>query len=105
VKVNHSRRTKNASGHESTRGTAEFFKDFGVIPCPSTYGGGIEGKTGEVSRIGFLFFLSFFFFFWYKGLNSGPSPLATPPTYFCEAFFEIGSCELFAWAGFELPSS
>jgi hypothetical protein len=36
----------------------------------------------------------------YWGLNSEPTPWATPPV-----FFELGSCKLFAWAGFELQSS
>jgi hypothetical protein len=37
----------------------------------------------------------------YWGLNSGPSPWATPPALFGEEFFGIGSHELFTWAGFE----
>jgi hypothetical protein len=36
---------------------------------------------------------------WYWGLNSGSIPWATPPVLFCDGFFKIGSCELFAWAG------
>jgi hypothetical protein len=46
--------------------------------------------------------ISFFFFF--VVLNSGPTPWATLPAFFlCGVldFFEIGSRELFAWAGFE----
>jgi hypothetical protein len=39
------------------------------------------------------------------GLNSGPVPWATSPALFCEGFFEIGSPELFAQAGFEPRSS
>jgi hypothetical protein len=36
-----------------------------------------------------FFFLSFFFFFLlYWGLNSGPTPLATPPALFCDFFFQ-----------------
>jgi hypothetical protein len=51
-----------------------------------------------------------FFFLWYWGLNSGPSPWVTspappPPFSFVKVFFEIGSCELLAWAGFEPQSS
>jgi hypothetical protein len=51
-------------------------------------------------------YLSLFFLFsQYWGLNSGPTPLAIPPAPFCfflvkGFFFEIGSLELFAWAGF-----
>jgi hypothetical protein len=54
-----------------------------------------------------VFINSFFFFFLqYWGLNSGPSPWATPSAqFFLIAFFEIGSRELFAQAGFELRSS
>jgi hypothetical protein len=43
----------------------------------------------------------FFSFLWYWGLNSGPTPWATPPALFCEGFFKTGSHKLFAWAGFE----
>jgi hypothetical protein len=52
-----------------------------------------------------LFFF-FFFFWWYWGLNSEPTPLShsTSP-FFCEGFFKLGSCELFAWADFEPLSS
>jgi hypothetical protein len=38
-------------------------------------------------------------------LNSGPIPWATLPVLSCDCFFEIVSCELFAWAGFQLWSS
>jgi hypothetical protein len=38
---------------------------------------------------------------WFKGLHL--EPLYQP--YFSEGFFEIGSQELFTWAGFESPSS
>jgi hypothetical protein len=31
----------------------------------------------------------------YWGLNSGPTPWATPPVLFCDGFFKIGSRELF----------
>jgi hypothetical protein len=41
--------------------------------------------------------------FW--GLNSGPTPWATPPAIFLWCDFLIGSHELFAWAGFEPQSS
>jgi hypothetical protein len=37
-------------------------------------------------------------------LNSDPTPLHLEP-FFVMDFFEIGSQELFAWAGFELRSS
>jgi hypothetical protein len=36
--------------------------------------------------IGFFYFL-FFVFLWCWGLNSGPTPRATPPVLFCEGFF------------------
>jgi hypothetical protein len=49
--------------------------------------------------------LGFFFSFWYRGLNTGPIPQATPPALFCDGyFFEIGSLELFSWADFKLQS-
>jgi hypothetical protein len=38
---------------------------------------------------------------WYWRLNSGPTPWATPSALFCDFFFKIGSCKLFAKAGFE----
>jgi hypothetical protein len=41
----------------------------------------------------------------YWGLNSGPSTWATPPALFVMGIFAIGSCELFAQAGFEPWSS
>jgi hypothetical protein len=41
----------------------------------------------------------------YWGLNSGPSPYATPPAPFVMNIFEIGSLELFAQVGFELRAS
>jgi hypothetical protein len=47
--------------------------------------------------------LGFFVLFclWYWGLNSGPSPGATPlPQFFVIVFLEIGSGKLFAQAGF-----
>jgi hypothetical protein len=45
-----------------------------------------------------------FFFFQNWGLNSGPTPWATPPAFLCEGFFfETGSRELFASAGFKPP--
>jgi hypothetical protein len=52
-------------------------------------------------------FVLFLHFLWYWGLNSGPTPWATPPAHFYEFFFyfERGSHELFAWIGFELRSS
>jgi hypothetical protein len=37
--------------------------------------------------------------FQYQCLNSGPTHWATPPALFHEGFFEIGSCKLFALAG------
>jgi hypothetical protein len=54
----------------------------------------------------YLPFLFFFFFTcsigaWTQGLHL--EPLHQPC--FCERFLEIGSCELFAWAGFELLAS
>jgi hypothetical protein len=47
----------------------------------------------------------FFFFLWYQGLHSGATPWTTPPALFVMGIFEIGSCELFAWAGFKPRSS
>jgi hypothetical protein len=51
------------------------------------------------------FILLFFFFCctgaWTQGIHL--EPLCQP--YFCEVFFEIGSCELFPWTGFKLQSS
>jgi hypothetical protein len=42
----------------------------------------------------------------YWGLNSGPLPWALhQPSFLVIGFFEIGSWELFAWAGFELQFS
>jgi hypothetical protein len=48
---------------------------------------------------------SSFFFFVIWGLNSGPILWATPPALFVKGFFETGSYELFAQAGFESQSS
>jgi hypothetical protein len=47
---------------------------------------------------------SIFFPLWYCGLNSGPTlePLHQP--FFVIGFFEIGSQELFVWAGFKTRS-
>jgi hypothetical protein len=49
--------------------------------------------------------LFFVFFLWhYRDLNSGPpAPLCQP--FFVMVFFEIGSHELFVWAGFKPQSS
>jgi hypothetical protein len=47
----------------------------------------------------------FFFFLRFWGLNSGPSPWATVPTFFVIGIFKIGSHQLFSWAGFEPWSS
>jgi hypothetical protein len=47
------------------------------------------------------FVISFFFFLQYWGLNSGPTPRATPTNPFCDEFLEIGSLEEFAQAGSE----
>jgi hypothetical protein len=47
--------------------------------------------------------MAFFFFFYGTGvLTQGPhlEPLHQP--FFVKGFIEIGSLELFAWAGFEL---
>jgi hypothetical protein len=45
-------------------------------------------------------------FLQYWGLNSGPTPWATPPALFCVmGFFEKGSCKLFVQAHFEQWSS
>jgi hypothetical protein len=53
-----------------------------------------------------MFNLKKIFFLCYWGLNSGPILWATPTViYFVSGFFEIGSCELFAQAGFKPPSS
>jgi hypothetical protein len=49
--------------------------------------------------------MDFFFFFWYWGLNSGPSPWATPPALFVMGIFETGSHKLFAQVSFEPRSS
>jgi hypothetical protein len=38
-----------------------------------------------------LTFYLFYFILWYWGLNSGPTPWATPPILFLKGFFEIGS--------------
>jgi hypothetical protein len=59
------------------------------------------------SRIQFYHILCECVCVWYWGLNSGPSPWATEllhQPYFCEGFFEIVSCKLFALAGFQLRS-
>jgi hypothetical protein len=68
--------------------------------------GALETSSAQV----LYYFLStpnhFFFFLRYLGLNSGPTPQATPPAqFFVIGFFKIGSCKLFAWAGFKLRSS
>jgi hypothetical protein len=52
-----------------------------------------------------VFYFSYFFS-GTGGLNSGPhacwaGALPLEPLLFCEGFFEIGSCELLAWAGFK----
>jgi hypothetical protein len=49
--------------------------------------------------------LLFFFFGWYWSLNSGLTPWAIHQPIFVMGLFKIASCELFAWAGFELWSS
>jgi hypothetical protein len=54
-------------------------------------------KTCKLHKIQKVYHI---YFLWYWGLNSRPSPWATPPA----QFFEIGSYKLFAWAGFELWS-
>jgi hypothetical protein len=50
-------------------------------------------------------YLFYFIFLQYWGLNSGPTPQATPPAHFIDGFFKIGSWELFARAGFKPSSS
>jgi hypothetical protein len=47
-----------------------------------------------------------FIFFAVLGLELRACTLShsTSP-FFVMSFFEIGSCDLFAWAGFQLPSS
>jgi hypothetical protein len=34
-----------------------------------------------------IFIYLSFFFLWYWGLNSGPTPTATPPALFCDGYF------------------
>jgi hypothetical protein len=71
--------------------------------------GGTEAWVGKPSTEKLILqhaFSIFFFFFggtgaWTQGLHL--EPLHQP--YFCERFFEIGSCKLFALAGFKLRSS
>jgi hypothetical protein len=58
----------------------------------------------------FSIILSFFFFFnvlWYWALNCSYtlSHSISPIFFFCDGFFEIESCELFIWSGFELSFS
>jgi hypothetical protein len=48
-----------------------------------------------------LFYLFVYFILWYWGLNSWPTPSATPPALIVLGVFKIGSQELFAPAGFE----
>jgi hypothetical protein len=48
------------------------------------------------------FCVLFIYLLWYWGLNSRPTPWASPPAL---SLFEIGSYELFAQAGFEPQSS
>jgi hypothetical protein len=49
------------------------------------------------------------FFWWYWGLTSGPSPLATPPALFCKGFFDLEShgtiCpgDIKPWSSSSLP--
>jgi hypothetical protein len=47
------------------------------------------------------------YYLWYWSLNSSPTPWTTSPVLFCDGFFffERGSNELFAHAGFKLQSS
>jgi hypothetical protein len=49
--------------------------------------------------------LLFYFILRYWGLNSGPSPRATPPALAVMGISEIGDHELFAWADFKSQSS
>jgi hypothetical protein len=52
-----------------------------------------------------FFLVSFFFFWWYWGLSSTARLLGRcsyHQLFFVMVFFEIGSCELFVQAGFEL---
>jgi hypothetical protein len=58
------------------------------------------------SEILFNLFIYLFIYLQYWGLNSGPSPWATPPAQiFVISIFERGSCELFAQFSFKLQSS
>jgi hypothetical protein len=50
-------------------------------------------------------FILFYFILRYWGLNSGPSPRATPPALAVMGISEIGDHELFAWADFKSQSS
>jgi hypothetical protein len=65
---------------------------------------GIEGMYLNIVKAMYDKYIAnimpFFFFWWNWGLNSGPTPQATV---FVMDFFEIGSCELFAWTGIEFP--
>jgi hypothetical protein len=49
----------------------------------------------------FSFFYPILFFFRYWGLNSGPTPWATPIALFVKGFLEVESRELLPWADFK----
>jgi hypothetical protein len=67
-----------------------------ILPCFTSKCGGNDTFDNDSSVAPGLFFVcycffSFFFFLlWYWDLNSGPTPLATPPALFCDMFFRDG---------------
>jgi hypothetical protein len=81
--------------------------DFPWPPSFLQWKHGIVRQRSIVLQVGITSSRALFVFF-FQGwdLNSGPTPWASPPALFLWwVFFEIGSHELFAQAGFELRSS
>jgi hypothetical protein len=56
----------------------------GVWILPSTFQTGALPFEHASSP---FYFILFYLFLWYWGLNSGPTPRATPPAPFCDGYF------------------
>jgi hypothetical protein len=81
------------------RVVAEFFL---VVLGFWTQGLALLGNHFTIWTIPPALFASVILFLWCWGLNPGPVAWATPPSLLCDwSFFETGSHELFAWAGFK----